>query len=183
MFDSNYFQGKNYFEDDGTQNYLVFQPAFRYFKTVVNASKITAWKSKGLSDKSIKLPWTFDNATIRVKSDGNLLKQEKVTFTYNQVANIYIVYEIKLWPFIVGQDFKRGKVLFWAVKLTTNADTGKYKYSGYSIGFDASGSFSLSDDSGFGKTVIIFGADIISSVHIDNKKEDILILCKVQRKS
>ena len=125
----------------------------------------------------------FDNATIRVKFDGNLLKQEKVTFTYNQVANIYIVYEIKLWPFIVGQDFKRGKVLFWAVKLTTNADTGKYKYSGYSIGFDASGSFSLSDDSGSGKTVIIFGADIILSVHIDNKKEDILILCKVQRKS
>ena len=25
-FDSSYFRGKNYFDDDGTQNYLVFQP-------------------------------------------------------------------------------------------------------------------------------------------------------------
>ena len=25
-FDSNYFRGKSHFEEDGTQNYLVFQP-------------------------------------------------------------------------------------------------------------------------------------------------------------
>ena len=25
-FDSSYFKGKNHFEDDGTKNYLVFQP-------------------------------------------------------------------------------------------------------------------------------------------------------------
>ena len=37
----------------------------------------------------------------------------------------------------------------------------------------------LSDDSGFGKNVIIFGADMSSSAHIDNKKKDILILGKV----
>ena len=29
-----------------------------------------------------------------------------------------------------------------------------------------------------GKNVIIFGADMSSSVHIDNKEKDILILCK-----
>ena len=29
---------------------------------------------------------------------------------------------------------------------------------------------------GFGKNVIIFGADMSSSVHVDNKKKDILIL-------
>ena len=31
-FDSGYFIGKSHFEEDGTQNYLVFQPIFRYFK-------------------------------------------------------------------------------------------------------------------------------------------------------
>ena len=27
--DSSYFCGKNHFEDDGTQNYLIFQPVYR----------------------------------------------------------------------------------------------------------------------------------------------------------
>ena len=31
-FDSGYFRGKNYFEEDGTQNWLVFQSIHRYFK-------------------------------------------------------------------------------------------------------------------------------------------------------
>ena len=31
-FDSSYFRGKNHFEDDGTQNYLIFQLMDRYFK-------------------------------------------------------------------------------------------------------------------------------------------------------
>ena len=33
-FDSIYFRGKSHFEEDGTQNWLVFQPMQRYFKTV-----------------------------------------------------------------------------------------------------------------------------------------------------
>ena len=33
-FDSIYFCGKSYFEDDGNQNYLVFQTVSRHFKTV-----------------------------------------------------------------------------------------------------------------------------------------------------
>ena len=39
-FDSGYFIGKSHFEEDGTQNYLVFQPIFRYFKinTVINVA-------------------------------------------------------------------------------------------------------------------------------------------------
>ena len=33
-FDSSYFIGKKYFEEDGTQNYLLFQPMYRYFKRI-----------------------------------------------------------------------------------------------------------------------------------------------------
>ena len=33
-FDSNNFSSKSHFEDDGTQNYLVFHPTYRYFKKI-----------------------------------------------------------------------------------------------------------------------------------------------------
>ena len=65
--------------------------------------------------------------------------------------------------------------MFGAVKLTKNADLDKYKYSGYSTGFDRSGTFSFPTGE-FGCNVIIFGTDMSSSGHVDNKKKDILIL-------
>ena len=65
--------------------------------------------------------------------------------------------------------------MFGSVNLTKNADLDKYKYSGYSTGFDSRSEFSFTDGS-FGKNAIIFGADMNSSVHIDNKRKDILIL-------
>ena len=34
--DLSYFIGKSHFEEDGTQNYLVFQPIQRYFKRIVS---------------------------------------------------------------------------------------------------------------------------------------------------
>ena len=52
---------------------------------------------------------------------------------------------------------------FGAVKLTKNADIDKYKYSGYSIEFDAKRTFSFPDGR-FAQNVIGFGADMSSSV-------------------
>ena len=55
-FDSKNFIGKSNFEEDGTQNYLVFKPMYRSFKfiaSVGNGCSIDYWKSKGLSDKRI----------------------------------------------------------------------------------------------------------------------------------
>ena len=52
---SGYFIGKSHFEKDGTQNYLVFQPIYRYFKTS-NSDYVLSWTSKGLSNESIKPP-------------------------------------------------------------------------------------------------------------------------------
>ena len=51
-----YFKGKSHFEEDGTQNYLVFQPIYRYFKKIAGVGSgnyIYFWKSKGLSDERI----------------------------------------------------------------------------------------------------------------------------------
>ena len=52
-FDSDYFIGKSHFEEDGTQNYLVFQPIVRYFKILPNTNYVLSWKSKGLSTQTI----------------------------------------------------------------------------------------------------------------------------------
>ena len=61
-FDFGYFIGKSHFEEDGVQNYLVFQPVYRYFKFITNTNLISEWISKGLSSESIKSPATSDNS-------------------------------------------------------------------------------------------------------------------------
>ena len=61
--------------------------------------------------------------------------------------------------------------------MTKNVYIDKYEYSGYGIGFDRRSSFSF-PSGGFGQNVLIFGVDMSSSFHIDNKKKDILVLRK-----
>ena len=40
-FDSSYLCSKTHFEDDGTQNYLVFQPIYNFLKTVADTNNIS----------------------------------------------------------------------------------------------------------------------------------------------
>ena len=188
-FDSSFFIGKSHFEKDGTQNYLVFQPMYRYFKRIAgvgNGNYIYYWQSKGLSDEkinSIKTPnhsitpnLDYYGTKTRVEFNGSCLKQDKVTFNHGKVVNIYIVYEIS--KSINISDYPTlENWLFGAVSLTKNADIDKYKYSGYGIGFDRHGSFSF-PGTGLGRNVIIFGVDMSSSTKIDNREKDILILGK-----
>ena len=65
-------------------------------------------------------------------------------------------------------------MLIWRVKLAKNADPDKYVNTSYAIGFTLLSEFSLPVGSVV-KNVIILGADLSSSVHIDNKIKDILI--------
>ena len=130
------------------------------------------------SENSLAFSLNYIGVIPRKKFDGQYLKQDKVTFTPKNAVNIYIVYEINLWAYIQGFDFIFGNFLFRSVELTENNDFEKYKYSVDGIGFGARKTFSLSDCSGFGKNVIIFGADMSSSVHVDNRKKDVFILGK-----
>ena len=66
--------------------------------------------------------------------------------------------------------------MFGAVSLTKNADIDQYKYSGYGIGFDRKGEFSFGI--GFGRSYIVLGADMSSSSHANNKKNNILVVGK-----
>ena len=65
--------------------------------------------------------------------------------------------------------------MFGSVKLTKNAGPDKYKYSSYSIGLDSRSEFSLTDGR-MGRNVIIFRADMSSSVHVNNKNKDMPII-------
>ena len=184
-FDSGYFIGKSHFEEDGVQNYLVFQPLNKYFKVITNANTkyISSWQSKGLSDETIKPPTTSDyilnpqlnyfGTKTRVEFKGSCLKQDKITFNHGKIVNIYIVYELnkfysKTTPTLVN-------CLFGTVSLTKDADIEKYRYSGYEIGFDRGGLYLLPSGR-FGRNVIILEVDMSSSVHVNNK--GILILGK-----
>ena len=73
-----------------------------------------------------------------------------------------------------GSNSNDPTLLFGAVTLTNNADIDKYGYSAYGIGFDRRSNFSF-PGSRFGENVLIFGADMSSSAHIDNKKKYILV--------
>ena len=111
------------------QNYLVFQPVFKYFKTPTNYNIILVQKSKGLSEESITTPtlhnslapgMIFGGTKIRVKF-GNYLNQGKIVFNHESVRSFDIVYEINLWSYNTVVYFTLGNSLFGAVKLTKNA--------------------------------------------------------------
>ena len=189
-FDSSYFIGKSHFEEDGTQNYLVFQSIHKYFKfvNINNEWCITSWKSKGLSEESINPPVTSDNSLnplinhyyyinkIRAKFTGSCLKKYNLHYKHKNIINIYNVYELGAST-SNDNDPTLKNCLLGAVTLTKNGDIHMYKYSGYGTGFDRRSAFSFPGGR-FGQNILIFGVDMSSSAHIDNKKKDILVLGK-----
>ena len=187
-FDAAYFRGKSHFEEDGTQNYLVFQPMPRYFKKITGVGSgnyIYFWKSKGLSDErldvntasnySITPELSFYRTKTRVEFNGRCLKQDKVTYNHETIVNVYIVYEISI-NYNIRSYRTLENCLFGAVSLTKNADIDRYKYYRYGIGFDRHGEFSFGNS--YGGNCIILGADMSSSSHANNRKNNILALGK-----
>ena len=117
----------------------------------------------------------FDSQKIKLKFNGNCLVQDQITYTPQTTVTIDILYEItKKNP--ISSYPALENCLLGSVKLIKNSDIDKYKYSGYGIGFDRRGKFSFGD--GFGQNVIIFGADMSSSIHANNKTKNILVLGK-----
>ena len=159
----------------------------KYFKlnSVVNtADYALSWQSKGISNESIKPPITSDNSLnpesnyygtkTRIKFTKSCLKQSSHFLTHKDIVNIYIVCELAASSLYVSDPTLK-KILFGAVTLSKNADIEKYKYSGYVIGFDRRSSYSFLGG-GVGQNVLIFGAYMSTSIHIDNKGKDILVL-------
>ena len=54
-FDSSCFCGNSQFKDNNNQNYLVFQPIFKYFNKINSSDHISVWKCRVLTDEVIDL--------------------------------------------------------------------------------------------------------------------------------
>ena len=85
-FDSSYFHGKNYFDEDGNQNYYIFKPISKYLKVayVNDIAYVSSWKSKKLNGaemESIKRSNYslnprmdhYDMSKIRIKFEESFL--------------------------------------------------------------------------------------------------------------
>ena len=109
------------------------------------------------------------------KQEQNLLEavynNQKLHILIKKIVNIYVVYELGASN-SNDNDPTLKNCLFGGVTLTKNTDIDKYGYSGYGIGFDRRSTFSFPGGE-FGQNVVIFGVDMSSSPHIDNKKKDI----------
>ena len=83
-----------------------------------------------------------NNDDAYVYLSGNHFQQDIARFN-NDIINIYCVY--KLDPISSSRDntFTLQNALFGSMQITKNADTNKYKYKGYGICFDESGTFGI----------------------------------------
>ena len=138
-----------------------------------------------MSQESIKNPHTSDTTFAPKLNDkykfgeeefkGICLKQDSISFLSKKVVNLYISYQLDTWWKDLNTDFAVDSCLFEAVNVTKNADPDKCKYNGCGIGFNLCSQFLWTDGS-MGKNVIIFEVDNNSSVDIDGRNKNLLVL-------
>ena len=126
------------------------------------------------SDSNFASTFVDYHALLDINFNVHCLIKNNIS-TPKMLRNLYIFYILNPWLRNLNTDFTLNNCLFGSVKLTRNADQDKYKYVVYGRGLDSCSEFLITDRN-IGKNVITFGADMSSSVHIDNKNKDILIL-------
>ena len=158
----------------------------KYIKYSHGTTRIYSWISNGMSEESIEniaksgsnfAPTFVDHHSLSdINLNGHCLTKNNISIP-KKVINLNISYTLGPQLRTFNTEFSLSNCLFRSVKLTKNTDLDKYKYTGYGIGFYSRGEYS-SPDGSVVKNIIIFGVDMSSSVHIDNKGKDILILGK-----
>ena len=175
------------------QSYLVYDCKMGSFN--FTGGIISTWKSTGIfnyvddsnmnavGDSRGDLPDLKNDGRIYAYLSGNHFQQNKVTIpNNNNVIKIYCVYELQ--PIASSRDtrFTVKNALFGAMQITKNADTSKYDYKGYGICFDEGSQFDHTiTEGGFAHTtnarnVLIFGADMSSSIHATNRANHIYVM-------
>ena len=176
--------GRDYYLD---KMYLLYECKAFSFKYI--SSKIKLWESTGVNNYSkdsdmddvsigtTDLPSLVDNGRMSVRLEGVYFKQMRLLCPNNDnIVNIYIVYLIDPISNFRNTDYTVQNALFGGVKITKNAtDTSKHKYERYGICFDEGGTFSKSGINN-GRNVLIFGVHENSSVHANNKANNIYVM-------
>ena len=178
--------GAKYFYSGIFQNYLVFIQAKKYVKYFSWTTQTNSWKSNGIleenienttkSDSSLAPTFADYHVLTEINFNGHCLINNNISVP-KKVINVNISYITNQWSRDLNTYFKLGNCLFGSVELTKNTDPNRYKYCGYVVIFDSCLKSSFTNGS-MRRNIIIFEADMISSVHVDNKNKDILILGK-----
>ena len=148
--------------------------------SIINGSKnhtkiytFPEWKSKGVFDDVIKLIIKINNKRLcpGLKYDGfksilefggRCLEKKAHKYDYGKIINIYIVYELS--PDTNNYEFTLENCLSGSVAVAKDSVIDKYEYSEYGLDL-----IHLFPDGSFVQNAIIFGVDISSSLHADNK--------------
>ena len=110
-----------------------------------------------------------------IKFDKEPLAVEQNHFL-SKIVSVYILYDLDTWPRNLTKNFKFKNCLSGAASVAKNSDKGKCGNSGYGITFDSAGFWRSKNDTV--RNVIIFGVDNSSSSHVDNRKNNFLVLGK-----
>ena len=173
------------------QRYLVYECKMGSYQ--FTAGKISVWKSTGIfnylgnsninagGDSKGILPELKNDCRMNVYFSGNHFQQNKVIIpNNNNVINIYCVY--KMDPIASTRDtsYTIQNALFGAIQITKDpTNNSKNNYKGYGLYFDERSNFShtITQDgmqrNSNGKNVLIFGADMSSSIHATNRANHI----------
>ena len=178
------------------QNYLVYECKINSF--AFNGKKITNWRStgtfnysddyysmNGIEDTKANLPLLKNNKETYVLLQGNYFQQSnKIIIPNNNKKAIYVVYKLDPISSTRSTNYTIQNALFAAMKITKNADYSENNYTGYGLCFDEGGEFGHTVRQGnFDRTtdarnVIIFGADMSSSIHATNRANNIYVMGK-----
>ena len=138
--------GAKYFSSGKLQNYLVFITTKKYINNFSGTTKIDSWNSNGMSEENIANVTKSDSNFASIFVDHHVLQDKNFNghclinnniSIIKKVVNLYISYVLNPWLRNLNTDFTLQNSLFRSLKLTKNADPDKYKYSGFSIGFDS----------------------------------------------
>ena len=181
------------------KNHLVYECKVNSF--IFNNKKISVWESTGVFNRSDyysmngiehtkkEMPILKNDERLYVYLQGNHFQQNNVLTSSNDhvinknVVNIYIVYKLDPLASTRGKSFTIQNALFGAMQITKNAtDNSKNNYKGYDICFDQRFQFGHTITEGGhahttdARNVLIFGADLIFSVHATNRANHIYLM-------
>ena len=178
------------------ESYLTYECKLGSFDFGITSEDISEWKSTGINnyssdsnmnaiaDSGGHLPNIKNDGRIHVHLIGNHFQQNKVIIpNNNNPFNIYCVYELYSIASSRDTSFTIQNALFGAMQITKTAiDSDKNNYKVGGICFDERSQFGHTiTENGLtytsnGRNVLIFVADMSSSVHATNKANHIYLM-------
>ena len=122
-------RGRIYFKrNDGSQNTYVYQTTVDTLKLTKGTDYVISWKLKGVFNSILKSLCTvfFNRLKISgyrmgIKFDKDPLAVEQNNYL-TKVVNVYIVYDLDVWPRNPTNNLKFKNCLFGATNVVKNSD-------------------------------------------------------------